>query len=62
MSDNSNPSTRRLTDETDPPPYEGGSSASSLGAPTPDPDITTPETQSPETQDPDINGDPDQVT
>ena len=36
MSDSSNPMVNRVEDETEPTPYDAGSSASSLGAPQPD--------------------------
>jgi len=62
MSDSSNPMVNRVDDETEPTPYDAGSSASSLGAPAPTDqnDPTSPDDAvRPDT---DINGDPDQVS
>lgn len=62
MSDSSNPMVNRVDDETEPTPYYAGSSASSLGAPAPDPDEETDVPDEAETPNTDINGDPEQVS
>jgi hypothetical protein len=62
MSDSSNPMVNRTDDETEPTPYDAGSSANSLGAPAPDPDKETAVPDDAETPNTDIHGDPEQVS
>ena len=66
MSGSSNPSISQQNEGNQTEPYSGGSSASSLGAPAPDPDEQNP--QGNDGSDPagspneDVKGDPEQVT
>lgn len=62
MSDSSNPSIGQQNEGNETEPRGGASSASSLGAPAPDPETEKPDLDDPGTPDPDIKGDPDQVS